>query len=265
MLFNCLDYKDFIKSRIAAAHPSRGYVGVMAKAAGCQRSYLSQALNSSVHLTPDHAFALSRFFQLNDLETKYFLLLVDHARCGSAGLRKHLQEQMDQIRESQKNLSRRLKTTTTSGEDHGVYYSSWHWQAIHYATTIKTLQTAEAIAQRLLLPKSLVVICLNQLITMGLVVFENGRFRHKGDDLHLHSRSRWISIHHNNWRQRAVLNSQVESEKHSIHYSSVFSMSRKDFLRLHEETLRFIEHGRQIIGPSNEEELFCFNTDLFEI
>ncbi len=73
-----------------------------------------------------------------------------------------------------------------------------------------------------------------------------------------------IVLHHNNWRQRALLDAQELGNTKSIHYSSVFTMSRKDFLRLHELSLQFLERGRQIIGPSKEEALYCVACDLFE-
>ena len=66
-----------------------------------------------------------------------------------------------------------------------------------------------------------------------------------------------IGIHHSNWRQKAV--------SEGVHYTSVYSISQKDYQHLKEKMLDLIEYSRKVVGPSKEEELICFACDIFAI
>jgi uncharacterized protein (TIGR02147 family) len=259
------DYKVFLRAQVSEARPTRGFMAKLAKAAGCQRSYLSQVLSSHVQLTPDQAFALARFFGLNSGESEYFRLLVDLERCATAELKADIKYRLEQIRHQQMKITNRITSQKTNGENYLTYYSSWIWSAIHYLASIPEMQTPEKISERLRLPLPTVVACLDKLVEMRFLIYEDKKYKHKGESLHLQSDSPLTVLHHNNWRQRALLDAQELGNNKSIHYSSVFTMSRKDFLLLHELTLQFLERGRQIISPSTEEALYCVTCDLFEV
>jgi len=64
-VFNHLDYKDFLKIQIEENHEAYGYKSRLAKAANCQKSFLSQVLNSHIHLTPEHAVGLCQFWKFS--------------------------------------------------------------------------------------------------------------------------------------------------------------------------------------------------------
>ena len=67
------DYRQFIRHQLEANKQQRGYQSVLAKAAGCQPSFFSQAVRGQVQLTPDHAVGLADFWQLDSHQTDYFL------------------------------------------------------------------------------------------------------------------------------------------------------------------------------------------------
>lgn len=83
-------------------------------------------------------------------------------------------------------------------------------------------------------------------------------------DLHIPKNSPMIGIHHNNWRQRAVLDSTLPNTE-GVHYTAVYSISRKDHEHLKTKVLDLVEQSRKIVAPSKEEELICFTCDLFEV
>src|SRR5436309_16129314 len=87
-LFTYTSYKAYLIDRIEQNKDLRGYQSQLARAAGCQRSFLSQVLNGKFDLSREHAAELSRFWGLDPLETEYFIGLVDLARAGSGHLRK---------------------------------------------------------------------------------------------------------------------------------------------------------------------------------
>jgi len=63
-LFSSENYKAYLKSVLDGPGKERGYQSRLAEAAGCQRSYLSQVVHSTPHLTPEHAMGMAQFWKL---------------------------------------------------------------------------------------------------------------------------------------------------------------------------------------------------------
>lgn len=177
-IFSFNSYKEFIKKQINDNSESRGYQSKLAEAARCQKSYLSHILHSHHHLNPDQACGLALFWDLNNEETDWFLLLVDIERAQSESLKKRLREKLRYIKTAREDLAPRFKKPRIKvSEKEFFYYSSWHWSAIHIITSIPRYQTVEAISEKLGLPKSLVRDCLQNLEEIGLVKASNGRWK----------------------------------------------------------------------------------------
>lgn len=112
-LFEANHYRDFINSKITTYFKVRGYRTRLAKAAGFSPSFLSQVMHETVELTPEHAIRLAQFWEMNETETEYFMLLVDHGRAGSITLRNHIKSRMDKMK-SELSESGYLVAQTTS-------------------------------------------------------------------------------------------------------------------------------------------------------
>lgn len=264
-LFTFKDYKDYLKVRLSAEKSTRGLVSKMAEACGCQRSYLSQVIHGHVHLTPDHAFGLSRFWEMPSAETEYFLLLVDHARAASISLKKYIESKLSVLAKDHENLSKRLQRPRIEpGEKELVYYSSWHWSAIHILVSIPEFQTVKALSKKLQIPESSIDHCLKTLEEFGLVRFEKDRWIFSSGDLHLPKDSLLVSLHHQNWRQRALLDAQLRNEE-GLHYTSVQTMSHRAFEQVKQVILDCIDESSKIAGPSKSEKMTCFGCDFFEV
>jgi uncharacterized protein (TIGR02147 family) len=209
-LFNYHDYKDFLKMKINSPEGARGYIRKLAAAASCQTSYLSTVLHSYHHLTPDHACGLCQFWNFTESETDYFLLLVDYSRCGTVILRDRLKRKIKSIQTERENLSKRLdRQSLPAAIDEAVYYSSWVWSALHILTSINEYQSVESIANRLQLPPEYVLTCLTKLEKLELVKNVKQKWIHSSASIHIPRESPLVAIHHNNWRQKAVLHSQM--------------------------------------------------------
>jgi uncharacterized protein (TIGR02147 family) len=97
-LFEANHYRDFINAKITTYFKVRGYRTRLAKAAGFSPSFLSQVMHETVELTPEHAIRLAQFWEMNETETEYFMLLVDHGRAGSITLRTHIKSRMEKMK-----------------------------------------------------------------------------------------------------------------------------------------------------------------------
>jgi uncharacterized protein (TIGR02147 family) len=260
--FDFRDYKEYLRARMQG---TRGQIAPLAAAAGCHRSYFSQVLHSHVHLTPEQALGVAEFFALPRADTDFFCLLVDLARAGTPRLRNKIETRMLELARERENLGKRFQTKSVEpGERELLYYSHWHYAAVHVSTSIPELQSAEAIAGRLGLPLLRVREVLEALEKHGFVQRKGRKWVLGTGDVHVPKRSLLNSVNHANWRTQAVQRSQTDSAE-GLHYTSVASLSRKDFAALKTKLLAVIDDNRRVIAASPEEELVCFTCDFFAV
>lgn len=262
-VFSHTDYKAFLRERLKGP---RGEITRWAEAAGCQRSYLSRVIHEHVHLTPDQAFGLSEGLRLREAEREYFLLLVDRARCATPALTAHLDAKLADLRRAQENLALRLKRETrddATGTELS-YYSSWVWPAVHLLCSIPEAQTEAAIASRLGLSLTRVSGVLAELEARGLVRREGARYKFVAGSVHIPKASPLVSLHHNNWRQQAVLDSQ-DATADSVHYTMVQTLSRAAYAQIKRQMLQMIEESAAVGQAAREEELIAVCCDLFKV
>jgi uncharacterized protein (TIGR02147 family) len=264
-LFDLKDYKVVIHQQIKANLDRRGYRSELAGAAGCQLSFLSQALHSHVHLTPDHAAGLAVFWGFDAEERDYFLELVNLARAGSKQLRSILEKRLSDIRARHEDLATRYqKKEAIRPEDQALYYSAWHLSAIHILLTIPAFRTVERISNRLNLPTQMIQESLEQLAKIGLVMKKGTLWFPTQNDIHLAKDSALTSMNHSNWRNRGILDA-YKRDAGGLHYTAVHSLARSDYEKIKEMILKFLDQTREVVKPSQEEELACMTLDWFVV
>lgn len=263
-LFAAHEYRPYIKHWLDSQVQSRGIMTKMAQSLGCQNSHLTRLLREEVHLTLDQAYALTSFMKLTEIETRYFLKLVELKRAGSPAFRQRLKAELDDMRREQENLATRFnKNQLGYLEKEMTYYSNWYWSAIHILTDIPQFQTSKAIAERLGLPEIMVKDCLQKLESFGMVKpTKSGAWTFASGSLHLPKSSPMNSIQHGNWRSRAVADSQ-KSESRGLHYTITQSISRADFDKIKQIVLSAIDNYKAVADVSPPEELICFACDFF--
>lgn len=265
-LFSSLNYKDFLQSKIQEHKDEYGYKSKLAEAAGCQKSFLSQVLNSHVHLTPEHALGLAQFWSLLQREREYFLELVNYARAGTPELSHYLRDKLKRLKSDHEHLGKRFEQPTlhVSEDSAALYYSSWHYSAIHILITIPQFRTVPKIARRLEVSESVVLAVLKQLETLELVERSGDAWSATKKSVHLSKDSVFNMINNGNWRQKAQTESQQRNNQ-SIHYTGVYSMSLSDMETLRDMTFEFLDQTRNVVTRSKEEDLICFTCDLFRV
>lgn len=265
-LFSATEYRSFLRQWLESQGQTRGIMTKMAQSLGCQNSHLTRLLREEVHLTFDQAYALTVFMKLTEIETRYFLKLVEFERAGSPPFRHRLKTELDEMRRDQENLATRFKKDELGHlEKEMTYYSNWYWSAIHVLTDIPQYQTAKAIADRLKLPEVFVKNCLQKLEAFSLVEQrKDGSWKYASSSLHLPKTSPMNSIQHANWRSRAVSESQNPDSK-GIHYTTVQSVSRADFDKIKHILLSSMDAYKSVADASAPEELVCFACDFFVV
>lgn len=264
-IYSYIEYRLFLRDWLDQDHQPRGLLSKISEALSCQNSHVTRVLREEVHLTPDQAFLLCQFMKLTDSESHFFMKLVDYERASNINYRNDLKKQLSLLKQEQEDLSKRFKENEiTQKENEMVFYSQWLWTAIHSLIAISQYQTEYALSKRLGVDEKTIKEYLEKLLKMGLAQKKNERWIHAGGSIHLSKDSPMVSVHHNNWRLRAVADSQDKNSS-GLHYTVTQSLSVKDMDNMKALFLRTIDDYKKIAEPSVSEEVICFNLDFFEI
>jgi transcriptional regulator with XRE-family HTH domain len=260
--FDFDDYRRYLDARIKAEW---GAITRVAKAANCQRSYLSRALKGEVLLTPDHLHGICEYWRLSEDETEYLMLLLEKARASSRSYRARVERKLSQILREQEDLTKRLHTPRIpTTERELLYYSAWHWIVIHLSTSIPSLQTEKAISQHLNLSPELVRFALDQLAEWELVKREGDRWKIASGNIHLPKNSPLIGQHHGHFRQKAVEDSLLPHGD-GLHYSQLQAMEEETFREIKALFLRSIDESLKLADPAKEDRLIAVSLDVFRV
>lgn len=260
-IYDFAGYKQYLAYEIERHRDVHGYRTQLAAAAGCQRSFFSQALNSHVHLTPEHGYALAKYFGMDDDERAYLVDLMIADRAGTAELREFQLKKLAKAKArylGNRHGSRRYSTADQSA----VYYASWLPSAVHILLTIPAYRKPPAIARRLGIREDQALTTLRSLERIGFAAQEGEEWRPILKSLHLPKDSPFIVASHRNWREIALQESSAPRSD-SMHYTAVHSLSRADYRKLTDLLQTFLDDVRERVSASPEEELCVFLCDFF--
>ncbi len=264
-VYEFVDYKRYIKATLSLGKGRTGNRSKLASHLSCQSAHVSQVLNGHTHFSLEQAFKINSFLGHDHDESHFFLLLVQANRAGSRELENHFRAQIDEILKRRSLINNRLETNRKiPDEAQARYYSSWYYLAIHMAISIPELQNKESLSSYFGLPIEVVSETLNFLLNHGLAEFEQGRYKIGASHIHLGGDADNINKHHTNWRVQ-VMSSLPVTKSTDLHYSVVFSLSRKDAEGIKERFIQTIRANLEDVGPSKEEVLFSTCLDFFEL
>ncbi len=263
-LFEYSDYKAFLRE-LGDSQP-RGFRKALAQAVHCQTAYVSQVLNGDYHLSLEQAEAATQFLGLSRDEARCFILLVEIHRAGTPSLRRFFEDQLKELRERHYMIKERIGVSNVlSEQNQAVYYSSWHFAAIHMAVTIPRLRNRTALSRALRIPVRKLGETLDFLCSVGLVAKEGEKYLPGSTQLHLPKDSPSIHRHHANWRQQAMIQMHSDNAQEDLHYSSVSSLSAADAQKIKAMLTHSISDAVQTIKDSPEEQLIGINIDCFRV
>lgn len=142
-----------------------------------QRSYLSRIISEELRLTPDHAFNLAKFWNLDSDQRDYFLALVDFERAGDPDYCAFVKSKITAAKKKYESVQERTARTALSLDAHqATYFSSWIWSAVHFLTSIPKYQAEEALAERVGLRKEADRACSDSVLNSAGKEYESFRF-----------------------------------------------------------------------------------------
>lgn len=259
-LFSFKDYKDFLKSK---AQESRGNLTLLAKAAGCQPSYLLRVIHEEAELTLDQTYRLSEYWHFDSSEQEFFMTQVNYSRAADKNYKASLKKKMEELLQAHNNLSKIVeRPQVTEIQSLVEYHSDPRIALAHFLTDCRGYQTKERLAERLRLSLSEVDDLLHFLSKLNLISLEGKMIKFKTGVVHIPRNSPVLSIFLNNWRQMAVQKS-LKTKEPSVHFTNIQTISKADLQKLIELANQFIQKAKNQCDQSGYEEVAVINVDVF--
>lgn len=265
-IYSCSSYKEILNAWLGE-NQFKGNVSELATLCGCERSYLSQVLHGKSDLTPDHFIQFCEATALGETEAQYGLLLLLHDRSSSRKVRELMKTRLEKIRTEALSVAQAIsaeKTQMDQIDEHqkDLYYSNWLYSAIHILTSAAKTQSAEALSNELQTPQKVIEKILSDLVRMKIVTQSGEKFKHAPGDLLTTAKDPRTSLHHWNWRSKAV---EGVARMDEIHYTDVFTIDAADIEKIRELCLKFIKSQGQVVTKSGSEVGAALCLDFFPI
>ena len=265
-IFEIEKYRDLIGHQIKTAGNPRGYKGLLAAAAQCQSSHISQVMHGTIHLTIEQAHGIARFWNFDEEATEYFIALVQRERSTNQEFTAFLTTKIQRLRTKKQKLSDSVQSKkVVLDASQSRYYASWLYPSIHMLATIPEFRNVKAIARKLGLDEKTVEKTVTDMESMGLLKRDGSALTAVIQNIHVDSDSPANISYHNIWRNLANQRMQLSPPGKNVHFTTLYSMSSADAKRLKEMVLGFIHSTREVVLPSPEETVMYFGCDLFEL
>ncbi len=266
-VFDFNDYKEFTLKKIKSfPKKGRGQLLQIAKLLDIHTTMVTHIFKGNSHLNIDQSLLLATHFGLNQLETEYFVTLVNRDRSiNGNGSREYFSTQLSRLKDRTLNLKERIESKTTlKEEDQAIFYSAWYFSAVRLITALKGFSSAEVIAKHFGLSQKTVNRVIEFLVSRGLCKNENGKLSIGETQTFVDRDSLLIQRHHSNWRLR-IMEQLHEVHNDELVFTNPITIAKKDFAKIREELVLFIDKYRQIADPSDPQELCCLNIDWVRI
>lgn len=264
-IFEYQDYKAYVNDWIKRL-PKAGY-GAYKRLADYLRVntvVVSQIFNGTRELSLEHAFEVTKYMALSQLERDYFITLVNSARAGTQSLKEYYSTQRDELKKLSKQIKNRIQQDRElTYEEKAIFYSSWPYSAVRLAASFNNIKSVEDLSQLLKMDRIKVGEIVEFLLTAGLIKKTKSGFEIAARVTHVDNRSPFVIKHHTNWRVKA-LQSLDDNRESDLHYTGPMALSEKAVEQIREKLILLIKEATQKAAASESEKLYCMTIDWFD-
>jgi len=263
-LLDFTDYKAFLLQWSNLSKKERkGNLSKLAAHIQIHSSHLSQITRGTRHLTPEQALGAAEYLNLSELETQYFVDLVHLGRAGTKKLVSYYEKRLENIRETAKKISSKVKGDVLSDRAKIDFYSTWKMSGVRLATSIPNAEL-RSIAKRLKISMKDVEGILEFLLKEKLIVKKDEHYEMGPSSTFIPKDSPLVIQHWRNWRLRGmdVMEKRLDRD---LFYSAPFSADEVFFQQFRQKLLEWISELNQDVGSARSEDLFCVNLDFFKL
>lgn len=275
-VFAYSDYKQLVLDRVQAAPgKGRGVLQKLAAAVELQPSMISQVLRGKRDLSVDQAALAAKFLGLSELETEYFIQLVQRRRAQTPELARLTDRRLGELRalaEGEGDLGRTDASPRPSATDLSVYYSQWLYSAVRILSSIEQFKSVAEIAHKLGEPPHLVRRIVDFLLEAGFCVPEPGS---GGERLRPATLATQVPAddslngtrHVLNWRIKALqtLQTRDRTDGEDLFKTKVVSISRADREQFGRKLEALLDELQEKLAQTRPEEVICLNIDWYSL
>lgn len=265
-VFDFNNYKSFVQKKLLqASHKGHGQLSRIAEHLGVHTSMVSQVFSGPKHLTFEQACGVCEYFGFTELESDYFVALVQLERAGSPAARSKCQRDLARLKALSESLKDRLsRDVILSEETNAIFYSQWFYTAAKLASSIPGLQTPEAISEKLGVPLFSLNKAVEFLITVGLCIEVDGKIKPGPANTHLGADSPLVGRHHQNWRVKGFEKMSL-LQPSELFLTMPATLARSDAILLRTKIVEFVDEFVKVLDSSKGEIIHCLNIDWFEV
>lgn len=263
-IYEYTDYKVFLRALIETfPRQGRGQARRLAEHLAVNSVVISQILSGSRDFSSEQALSVAGYFGLDERATDYFLLLVQKARAGTKDLERFYLRQIQALKQANQDLKNRVvEYKELSDADKGVFYSNWFYSGVRLLSSIPGYQGLDEIAKYFGMSRARVSEVLSFLLERGLCKEVDGKIQMGPTATYVDSASKYVNSHRRNWRLKA-LERFTEPQESDLFYSSPYSLSEADAIKIREDLVKLIGQISKKVGDSPAEKLVCLNVDWF--
>lgn len=262
-LFSMSDFRSYVRLWVKAH--GRGEFSKIAKHLSIHTTLVSQIFSGKKCLTEEQAARLCDYMSLNQLESDYFLKLVQIERAGNEPLKKLYRRHLKQLEIQSSDVKTRVPEAETLSEaDRAIFYSSWQYSLIRLLTSIPEFRKSEQIAAKLELPLSRVQEVLDFLISRRLCRESSGLYHRTEKNTHIEASSHLSVRHHQNWRVKSA-SLQERLTKEDLSFTAPISISKHDFEKVRKILLANISEISKIVVASQDEQVAYLGIDWIKL
>lgn len=256
-------FSDFLEKYLKTLpNNGRGVLRSIAVTTGIHSTTLSQAVKGGRPFSLEQVASICQYLGLNELETKYALLLSQEERAGTEILRKIFASELKILKQQASELVHNIKRDKVLPEEgKAIFYSNWFYSAVAVLSSIPSCNNVTALSNRLGLSKQKTNQVIGFLVNAGLCTDKGGKIESGTNSTHLEAGSPFISRHHSNWRIKAIEKHPNLDNETEMAYSSPMSLSKQDAEKIRSMIVDFVKKVNQIRDPSPCEEAYFLNID----
>lgn len=267
-LYKHNDIRDYIKELLSKRpRGGRGELQMIAKSLGVHSTLISQIMSGMRSFTDDQAHELCQYFELNEVESEYFLLLVQIERSTTSKYKTFLKNKLSDFRQQSEKIS---KSFTHENEltdaQKSIYFSSWKYSAIRiYCSLNSKGQSLENIMSKFNLTRTKALQMIDFLCESRLCEKKEEFYFVGQQRVYVDKGSIYFQKHHSNWRFKSLEKSETPTDDDKL-YTVILGVSQKDYLKFKDEVTKLLSSfSKTLEQTENPDQLVCFNCDLFKV
>lgn len=267
-IFEYNDYRSYLFDSLGGDKRTGGRQR-LAKHVGCQPAYISQVIKGKNNMSLEQGILVSVFFSHSEIESEYFLNLIQMNDSGSKKLQSFFKKRNEQILKTSKNIKDNLKSKSfeLNKQDQSLYYSNRLYSLVHVAVSLPSIKSIEDLHLFLKADINELNDIIQFLIKVNIIKKnDNGELSTGPGHTFLTKESPFLKTHHQNLRRHASLKIELDlKNSDDLHYATYYTLSLKDFEKIKRNITEAISKNLEIVEPSKEEVLCCNVIDFFKV